>query len=79
MRGRTKIGVAVALVALLALALGLAACGSSSSSGGASSSAAPAGQPVKGGTLTVTYQGEPTELDPAIAWEVTSWGIMRLC
>ena len=69
----------VALVALLALALGLAACGGSSSSGGgASSTAAAAGQPVKGGTLTVTYQGEPTELDPAIAWELTSWGIERL-
>jgi len=78
MRGQTKTWVAVALVALLALALGLAACGGSSTSGGASSSAAAAGQPVKGGTLTVTYQGEPTELDPAIAWEITSWGIERL-
>ena len=70
--------VAVALAALLALGLGLAACGGSSSSGGASSSATAAGQSVKGGTLTVTYQGEPTELDPAIAWELTSWGIERL-
>ena len=26
----------------------------------------------------MTYQGEPTELDPAIAWELTSWGIERL-
>ena len=42
--------------------------------GGSDASAAP----VKGGTLTVTYQGEPTELDPAIAWEITSWGIERL-
>jgi peptide/nickel transport system substrate-binding protein/oligopeptide transport system substrate-binding protein len=66
----------VALVALLALALGLAACGSSSDGGGASP--ASSGAPVKGGTLTVTYQGEPTELDPAIAWELTSWGIERL-
>ena len=40
--------------------------------------AAASDQPVKGGTLTVTYQGEPTELDPAIAWEVTSWSIERL-
>ena len=79
MRGRTKLGVAVALIALLALAVGLAACGGSSSSGGgASSSAAATGQPVKGGTLTVTFQGEPTELDPAIAWEVESWSIERL-
>ena len=71
--------VAVALVALLALAVGLAACGSSTSSGGASSSpAAGGGEPVKGGTLTVTFQGEPTELDPAIAWEIESWSIERL-
>jgi oligopeptide transport system substrate-binding protein len=80
MRGRTNIWMAVALVALLALAMGLAACGGSSSSGGStsSSSAAAAGQPVKGGTLTITFQGEPTELDPAIAWEVESWSIERL-
>jgi oligopeptide transport system substrate-binding protein len=71
--------VAAAVVALLALALGLAACGSSSGSGGAGSSTAPSsGTPVKGGTLTVTFQGEPTELDPAIAWEVESWSIERL-
>ncbi len=69
--------VAVALAALLALGLGLAACGGSSDGGGASP-AASSGTPVKGGTLTVTYQGEPTELDPAIAWELTSWGIERL-
>jgi ABC-type transport system substrate-binding protein len=79
MRTGTKIGVALVLVALLALAMGLAACGSGSdSSGGANSSAAAAGQPVKGGTLTVTFEGEPTELDPAIAWEVESWSIERL-
>jgi ABC-type transport system substrate-binding protein len=71
--------VAAAVVALLALALGLAACGSSSGSGGAGSSTAPSsGTPVNGGTLTVTFQGEPTELDPAIAWEVESWSIERL-
>ena len=74
---RTQVMVAVALAALLALGLGLAACGGSSDGGGASP-AASSGTPVKGGTLTVTYQGEPTELDPAIAWELTSWGIERL-
>jgi oligopeptide transport system substrate-binding protein len=79
MRKRTKIWVAVAVAALLALGLGLAACGGSSSSGSTSgSSAAASGQPAKGGTLTVTFQGEPTELDPAIAWEVESWSIERL-
>jgi oligopeptide transport system substrate-binding protein len=75
---RTTAGVLVVLL-LAALALGLAACGSSSSSGGSGGGSSPAASaPVKGGTLTVTFQGEPTELDPAIAWEVTSWGIMRL-
>ncbi len=79
MRGRRTIGVAVALVVLLALAIGLAACGGSSGStatGGGT--AAASGTPVKGGTLTVTFEGEPTELDPAIAWEVESWSIERL-
>ncbi len=69
----------VALAALLALvlALGLAACGTTPDEG-ASGAATGSGTPVKGGTLTVTFQGEPTELDPTIAWEVTSWGIERL-
>ncbi len=70
--------VLVLLTAVAALALGLTACGSSSSSGSTAAATA-SGTPVKGGTLTVTFQGEPTELDPAVAWEVTSWGIMRLC
>jgi ABC-type transport system substrate-binding protein len=80
MRGHDKRKWAVvALIALLALAAGLTACGGSGgSSSSDGSSAATTGQPVKGGTLTVTYQGEPTELDPAIAWEVTSWSIERL-
>jgi len=69
----------VALLALLALGMGLTACGGSSDSGSSGgSSAAASGEPVKGGTLTVTFQGEPTELDPAIAWEVESWSIERL-
>ena len=69
---------AVAALALLALGLGLAACGGSTDEGGASGSPAATGEPVKGGTLKVTFQGEPTELDPAIAWEVESWSIERL-
>ena len=47
----------------------LAACGSAGSSSAGSSIGT---TPVKGGTLTVTFQGEPTGLDPAIAWEVES-------
>ncbi len=78
MRTHRTTWVVVALLAL-ALSLGLAACGATPDEGGGDGSASPAsGTPVKGGTLTVTYQGEPTELDPAIAWEVTSWGIERL-
>ncbi|MEI6725606.1 MAG: ABC transporter substrate-binding protein [Actinomycetes bacterium] len=64
----------VALALLLALVAGLAACGSSTSS----SSSPSASGPKAGGTLNVTFQGEPTELDPAIAWEVESWSIERL-
>jgi hypothetical protein len=33
---------------------------------------------VKGGTLMVTFLGEPTALDLAIAWEVTSMSIEPL-
>jgi oligopeptide transport system substrate-binding protein len=72
-RGST-VGV-LALLLLTALVLGIAACGGSSTSGGGST---PSSGPVEGGTLTVTFQGEPTELDPAIAWEVESWSIERL-
>ena len=75
MKGRRSAVGVLALLLLAALVLGLAACGGSSSSGGGST---PGSGPVKGGTLTVTFQGEPTELDPAVAWELTSWGIMRL-
>ena len=79
MKGRRSAVGVLALLLLVALVLSLAACGGSdsnqtASAGGSDANAAP----VKGGTLTVTFQGEPTELDPAIAWEVTSWGIERL-
>jgi len=61
------------VVAAAAMLLVLAACGEDEHGGGPQ-----AGEPVQGGTLTVTFQGEPTELDPAIAWEITSWSIERL-
>ena len=76
---RWATGAAAVLLLVLALAAGLAACGSSgggSSGGGGSSPASTT--PVKGGTLTVTFQGEPTGLDPAIAWENESMSIERL-
>ena len=66
--------VIAALVMVLALAVGLAACGGSTSSSSSPSSSGP----KSGGTLNVTFQGEPTGLDPAIAWEVESWSIERL-
>src|SRR5665647_176269 len=75
MKGRRSAGGVLALLLLAALVLGIAACGGSGASGGGST---PSSGPVKGGTLTVTFQGEPTELDPAIAWEVESWSIERL-
>jgi ABC-type transport system substrate-binding protein len=74
MKTRRTLVVMVALALLLALAVGVAACGSSTSS----SSSPSASGPKAGGTLNVTFQGEPTELDPAIAWEVESWSIERL-
>ncbi len=79
MKGRRSAVGVLALILLAALVLGLAACGGASSdktasAGGSDANAAP----VQGGTLKVTFQGEPTELDPAFAWEVTSWAIERL-
>jgi ABC-type transport system substrate-binding protein len=76
MRTRRMMLTTVALFALAALAAGLAACGSSTTS--SSSSSPGTGTPKSGGTLRVTFQGEPTGLDPAIAWEVESWSIERL-
>jgi ABC-type transport system substrate-binding protein len=74
MKTRRIVLVLVALAALAALALALTACGSSTSTSSSPSSSAP----KSGGTLRVTFQGEPTGLDPAIAWETESWGIERL-
>ena len=60
----------VAAVGVIALAAG---CGSST--GGTSSAASTSTTPKYGGTLTAAYQGEPTGLDPAVAWELESWSI----
>ena len=75
MKVRRSVIVVALLLALAALVAGVAACGSSSSS---NSSASTSTTPVKGGTMTVTFQGEPTGLDPAIAWEVESNCIQKL-
>ena len=76
MKTRRTLVAILALALLLALVVGLAACGGSSSS--SSSSSPGTGTPKSGGTLRVSFQGEPTGLDPAIAWEVESWSIERL-
>ena len=76
MKIRRSVIVLAMLLALAALVVGVAACGSSTSS--SSSTAAASTTPVKGGTFTVTFQGEPTGLDPAIAWEVESNCIEKL-
>lgn len=64
----------LALVAAAGLALLVAGCGSSSTSGGGGASASST-TPKMGGTLNVAFQGEPTGLDPAVAWELESWSI----
>ena len=73
---RHGVTVALVLVATLLLALTVTGCGTSSSS--TSGSASSGGTPKKGGTLVVTFQGEPTGLDPAIAWEVESWSMEHM-
>jgi ABC-type transport system substrate-binding protein len=84
MRRKAWMAVAAVLVVTL-VALGIAACGggggggaSASPTATASASATATGGPVIGGTLNVAYQGEPTGLDPAIAYENESWDILRL-
>ncbi len=77
MNGRRGATVAAVLLAV-ALAAGLAACGSGGGGSSAGGSSPASTTPVKGGTLTVTFQGEPTGLDPAIAWENESMSIERL-
>ncbi|MEA2425730.1 MAG: peptide/nickel transport system substrate-binding protein, partial [Thermoleophilaceae bacterium] len=73
------------LVALVATALGVAACGGSSSSGGGGGSngggpgALPAQQDLsgkKGGTLTVLNASDVDSMDPAIAYYQFSYNIM---
>jgi oligopeptide transport system substrate-binding protein len=77
MRRSTWTAVAVAALVLALLGFTLAACGGGG--GGGSSSATPtASGPVTGGTLNVGFDGEPTGLDPAHAWEVESWSIERM-
>ncbi len=59
-----------AVLAAVACALVLAACGSSTSSTSSSSpSAAQSSTPQRGGTLVVAFQNEPQTLDPAIDFE----------
>jgi oligopeptide transport system substrate-binding protein len=75
MKGRIRLLAAALLGVAVLLAVG--ACGSSSSSSPASSSSGPAaaGAQTKGGTLLVSYMGEPQYLDPAVDWEGNGWSI----
>jgi len=73
-RSRRRLVVLLALVAVVAVVALAASCGSSSGGGGGASAGA-SGSPKSGGTLNVSFQGEPTGLDPAVAWEVESWSI----
>lgn len=70
---RRQLLVRASALGLSATAVGslLAACGGSTSA----VSSAVGSTPVKGGTLLVTYQGEPQYLDPAIDWEGNGWSI----
>jgi ABC-type transport system substrate-binding protein len=65
---------ALLAVVLLAAALFLTACGSATTSGGAPSTGTSA-TPQRGGTMIVTYQGEPQTLDPAIDFEGNGWSM----
>jgi ABC-type transport system substrate-binding protein len=74
--GRTTATVVVVLAALLALSLGLAACGGDAGGGtNGSPTSGGSGTPKQGGTLTLSYLTEPSSLDPAIAWNVIDWQI----
>ena len=72
MRHRTRWLTAALLVGTV-MVLALAACGGGSPS--SSPSSAPAATQAKGGTLLVSYMGEPQYLDPAIDWEGNGWSI----
>ena len=68
--------VVAVLTALLALSIGLAACGGATDEGGGSSPTSSASDtPKQGGTLTLSYLTEPSSLDPAVAWNVIDWQI----
>ena len=67
----TLVLLALAAAGLVAL---LAGCGSSTSGSGGGA-ATTSTTPKTGGTLNVSFQGEPTGLDPAVAWEIESWSI----
>ncbi len=73
MKGRMR-PLAAVLLGGAALLLALAACGGSSPSPSTSGAAA-TGDQVKGGTLQVSYMGEPQYLDPAVDWEGNGWSI----
>jgi oligopeptide transport system substrate-binding protein len=72
-RNRWIAALTVLLVAVVAAMV--TGCGSSS---GGTTTTGTSGAPKQGGTLRVAWQGEPTGLDPAIAWEVESMGMENM-
>jgi peptide/nickel transport system substrate-binding protein/oligopeptide transport system substrate-binding protein len=59
---RAALAVALVIVAVTA------ACGGSASQNGSTSAASDS--PRQGGSLTFAFQGEPSTLDPAVAWDI---------
>jgi peptide/nickel transport system substrate-binding protein len=78
MTSRKIFWLGVALVVIAGLALATAGCGTTETGGASASPGGAAGGPKQGGTLTVGYQGEPTGLDPAIAYENEAWTIENM-
>lgn len=70
---------ALVVITLAVVALVVGGVFAVRSRGGPSPAAdGPGGDPVQGGTLTVTAWRDPGELDPAITWDVDAWAVQRL-
>jgi ABC-type transport system substrate-binding protein len=72
MRNKRWAVILLALALVAALAVLATGCGGGGGGGGTSGTG---GAPKAGGTLTVSFGGDPTGLDPAIAYENESWDI----
>jgi ABC-type transport system substrate-binding protein len=77
MTARRLLYLSLVLAVVAGLALAVVGCGTSGG-GGAGPSAAGGSSPKQGGTLKVGYEGEPTGLDPAVAYENLAWDIENM-